>query len=186
MSPAIDNVVLLAIITNGFWLTIFFVAIVCFRFEIRALLSSLSSVSIAGNHFELGDKNLTIKSFSTLSNIFLDLLCDSNNTEKLAEVFSEVNAQQLSKFTRKYLIEAPKEEINFALIRNIAWIAGQRGSLGRGTSSGDTYRNLRRWYAGAYCKSGREKPDKIGLRYVSPEFVPGIPDGCKTSSSIRS
>jgi tetratricopeptide (TPR) repeat protein len=123
-----DNVVVLSIITNVFWLTIFLVAILSFRSEIRALLNSLSSVSIAGSHFELGDKNMTLKSFSILSNIFLDLLCATGNADKLVEVFSEVNAQQLFRFTRKYLVEATVEDINFVLIRNIAWIVYRKSS----------------------------------------------------------
>ena len=126
---SINDVVILAIISNAFWLTILIVCISFFRSEIRALLGSLSSVSIAGSHFELGDKTLTLKSYTILSNIFLDLLCDSQNAEKLVQVFSEVNTQQLTKFTIKYLLEAPKDEINFPLIRNIAYIAGRRGSL---------------------------------------------------------
>lgn len=125
----VSDVVLLAIISNAFWLTILLVCISFFRSEIRALLSSLSSVSIAGSHFELGDKSLTLKSYTILSHIFLDLLCNSANTDKLIELFSEVNAQQLTKFTIKYLIEAPKDEINFPLIRNVAAIAGRKGRL---------------------------------------------------------
>ena len=134
MNPAlhlssINDVVLLAIISNVFWLTIILVCIGFFRSEIKGLLGSLSSVSVAGSHFELGDKKLTLKSFAILSNIFLDLLSNSANTDRLAGLFSEVNAQQLTKFTMKYLLEAPKEELNFTLIRNIAYIAGQRGRL---------------------------------------------------------
>lgn len=125
----ISDVVVLAIISNAFWLALFFICVGFFRSEIRTILSSLSSVSIAGSHFELGDKALTLKSYAILSNIFLDLLCTSSNNDKLVGVFSEVNAQQLGKFAVKYLIEAKKEEINYPLIRNIAYIVGQRGSL---------------------------------------------------------
>jgi tetratricopeptide (TPR) repeat protein len=125
----INDVVLLAMISNAFWLTIFLVCIGFFRSEIRALLGSLSSVSVAGSHFELGDKKLTFKSYAILSNIFLDLLSNSANCDLVAGLFSEVNAQQLTKFTMKYLLEAPKEETNFILIRNIAYIAAQRGRL---------------------------------------------------------
>jgi len=121
-----DNVVVLAIISNAFWLMIFLGCIIFFRSEIRALLNSLSSVSVAGSHFELGDKSQTLKSYTILSNIFLDLLCNSLNREKFVEVFSEVNAQQLTKFTIKYLKEAPKEDINFLLMRNVAYIAGRK------------------------------------------------------------
>jgi len=124
-----DNVVRLAIISNAFWLTVFLCCIIFFRSEIRALLNSLSSVSVAGSHFELGDKSQTLKSYTILSNIFLDLLCNSLNREKFVEVFSEVNAQQLTKFTIKYLMEAPKEDINFLLMRNVAYIAGRRGRV---------------------------------------------------------
>ncbi|MFZ1081627.1 MAG: hypothetical protein WAO19_06855, partial [Candidatus Kryptoniota bacterium] len=42
---------------------------------------------------------------------------------------SEINAQQLTKFTIEYLTEAPKEDINFLLMRNIAYIAGRRANL---------------------------------------------------------
>ncbi|MBI3600829.1 MAG: hypothetical protein HY097_09350, partial [Nitrospinae bacterium] len=61
--------------------------------------------------------------------IFLDLLSNSNNNEKFVDVFSEINAQQLTKFTIKYLTEAPKEDINFLLMRNVAYIAGWRANL---------------------------------------------------------
>ena len=126
---AINDVVVLTLISNAFWLIVFLVCVGIFRTEVRALLSSLSSFSIAGSRFELGGKTLTLKSYSILSNIFLDLLCNSANAEKLAQVFSEINAQQLTRFTLKYLLEAPKEEMNFPLIRNVAYIAGRRGNL---------------------------------------------------------
>lgn len=124
-----DNVVVLSIISNAFWLVIFLGSLIFFRKEIRALLSSLSSVSVAGSHFELGDKSQTLKSYTILSNIFLDLLSNSLNNENFVSVFSEINAQQLTKFTIKYLAEAPKEDINFLLMRNIAYIAGRRANL---------------------------------------------------------
>ncbi|MDD5542669.1 MAG: hypothetical protein PHX83_05800 [Acidobacteriia bacterium] len=125
----INDVVMLGIASNVFWLAIFLISISLFRTELKALLGSLSSVSVAGSHFELGDKQRTLKSYAILSNIFLDLLCNSENIEKMAGLFSEANAQLLTKFTMKYLIEAPKEDTNFTLIRNIAFIAGQRGRL---------------------------------------------------------
>ncbi len=128
-ATSVNDVVILSIASNAFWLTVIIVLVVVFRSELRSLLSSLSSVSIAGSHFELGDKTLTLKSYTILSNIFLDVLANGANAEKLAGVFSEVNAQQLTKFTIKYLLEAPKEEINFTLIRNIAYIAGLTGRL---------------------------------------------------------
>ena len=124
-----DNVVVLSIASNVFWLTIVLVVVIFFRSEIKGALGSLSSVSVAGSHFELGDKTQTLKSYTILSNIFLDLLCNSNNNERLVEVFSEVNAQQLTNFTIKYLKEAPKEDVNFLLMRNIAYIAGRRANL---------------------------------------------------------
>ena len=124
-----DNVVTLSIISNAFWLTIVLACIIFFRNEIKGVLGSVSSVSVAGSHFELGDKTQTLKSYTILSNIFLDLLSNSSNNERFVEVFSEINAQQLTNFTLKYLKEAPKEDINFLLMRNIAYIAGQRANL---------------------------------------------------------
>ncbi|MFZ1083023.1 MAG: hypothetical protein WAO19_13980, partial [Candidatus Kryptoniota bacterium] len=59
-----DNVAVLAIIGDAFWLTIILGCIIFFRSEIRGLLGSLSSVSVAGSHFELGDKTQTLKSYT--------------------------------------------------------------------------------------------------------------------------
>ena len=125
----VNDVVILAIISNAFWLIIFLVCVFGFRSEIRSLLSSLSSFNIAGSRFELGGKLQTFKSYSILSNIFLEVLSDRANAEKFVPILSEVNAQELTQFTMKYLLEAPKEEINFPLIRNVAYIAGRRGRL---------------------------------------------------------
>jgi|SRR5215213_893371 len=124
-----NDVVVLAIISNAFWLTLFFVCVGVFRREIRSLLGSLNSFSVAGSHFELGSKNLTLKSYSILSEIFLNVLCNSPDLHKLAEQFSDVDIHHLTKFTTKYLLEAPKGETNFLLIRNVAYMAGRKGRL---------------------------------------------------------
>ena len=132
----IDNLVWIALANNLFWLGIAlaltYLAAHVFRTEISGLLSSLGSFSVAGTHFELRDKNLALKSYAILSNIFLDLLSDSAKRETLVAVFSEVNAQQLSTFTLKYLVEA-KTDINYPLVRNIAYIAGKRAGNAQDT-----------------------------------------------------
>ena len=124
-----NDVVWLSIANDLFWLAVVgavtFLCARVFRSEISAVLGSLTSFSVAGTHFDLRDKSLAMKSYSILSNIFLDLLSDSAKREQLVGVFSEVNAQQLSRFTMKYLLEA-KDEINYPLVRNIAYISGRR------------------------------------------------------------
>lgn len=124
----ISDVSVLAIISNAFWLTILVICLISFRSEIRALLGSLSSVSIAGGHFELADKALTLRSYAILSNILLDMLANGSNNDKWMALMSPVSAQQLGKFAIKYLNEAKKEDLNLPLIRNIAYIVGRIGS----------------------------------------------------------
>ncbi len=125
---AFNDVVLLAIISNGFWLVIFLVCIGIFNTEIRNLFNSLSSVNIAGGRFELGDRAMTLKSYTILSDIFLDIVSNSHNSVKLAGLLSEVNARQLIDFTKKYVKEVKKEELNLLLIRNVAYIANRKGN----------------------------------------------------------
>lgn len=126
---AFNDVVLLAIISNGFWLAIFLVCIGIFNPEIRTLFNSLSSVNIAGGRFELGDRATTLKSYTILSDIFLDIVSNTQNNLKLADLLSEVNAQQLINFTKKYVKEVKKEDLNLMLIRNVAYIANWKGNI---------------------------------------------------------
>jgi Tetratricopeptide repeat len=121
--------VMIAIVSNLFWLVILIVCIVLFRAEIRNALNSLNSVDIAGSHIKLSDRELAIRSYTTLSNIFVDRLSDSEVYSQFTALLSVSNAQQLNKFLREYVREVPRENLNLALVKNVAHIAFRKGYI---------------------------------------------------------
>jgi tetratricopeptide (TPR) repeat protein len=125
----ISDVLVLSFLSNFFWLTIFFTAVFIFRSEIRDLLGSLSSFSIAGGRFELKDRKSTLESYRILSSIFLDLLSEGSIANELVRFFSEANAERLGKFTLKYATEVKREDMNLALLRNVAFILSDKGNV---------------------------------------------------------
>lgn len=120
--------VMIAIVTNAFWLVILIACIVLFRPEIKNALNSLNSVDIAGSHLKLSDRELAIKSYTTLSNIFVDRLSDSEHYKEFIGLLSVSNAQQLNKFLGDYVNEVPPEKLNLPLAKNVAYIAYRKGN----------------------------------------------------------
>ncbi len=119
--------VMIAIVTNVFWLAILILTIVFFRTEIRNGLNSLNSVDIAGSHLKLSDRDKAIKSYTALSNIFVDMLSNEDYT-KFIDLLSVSHAQQLNKFLRLYLDEVQSENLNRALVKNVAYILYRKGN----------------------------------------------------------
>src|SRR2546421_10662707 len=105
-----SDVVWQGIISDVFWLTIFLVAIIVFRRELRAVISSLASFKVAGASFELRDKRATLESYAILTDILVEILSQRDSAEKLSQFISDNSARQLAKFTLKYAREVPKED----------------------------------------------------------------------------
>ncbi|HTY25946.1 MAG TPA: hypothetical protein VMC85_22650 [Desulfomonilaceae bacterium] len=154
--------VMIALVSNGFWLALLIFSLVFFRAEIRNALNSLSSVNIAGSHLELADRQMALKSSAILSNIFLDMLCTSES-KHLTPLLSESEAQQLNKFTIKYVEEVPKEELNLLLVSNIAWIGFRKGTL---ADSFSIYKSL-------VCKYPRHPSIHADYGYALLDTNPG-------------
>lgn len=121
--------VMIAIVSNLFWLVILIACIAFFRTEIKNALNSLNSVDIAGSHIKLSDRELAIRSYTTLSNIFVDRLSDSEVYTEFIALLSVSNAQQLNKFLREYVREVPRENLNLPLVKNVAHIAFRKGNI---------------------------------------------------------
>jgi tetratricopeptide (TPR) repeat protein len=122
----IDDVILQAIITNGFWLTLFVVTATLFRKELRALFSSLGSFSIAGGHFEFKDKRATFQSYTILANILVEMLSQRDSADKLAGMISDNGGRELSRFGIRYTNELG-EEADVDLLRNLVIILRRKG-----------------------------------------------------------
>ncbi len=130
--PCFNEHVMIAIVTSIFWLVLFGSCILYFGAEIKNALNSLNSVDIAGSHLKLSDRDKAIKSFTTLSNIFVDMLSNEDYT-KFIDLLSVSHAQQLNKFLRLYLDEVQAEKVqpenlNRALVKNVAYILFRKGN----------------------------------------------------------
>lgn len=124
----IGDVILQAIITNGFWLAIFVTIVALFRRELKSLFDSLASFSIPGGHFDFKDKKVTLQSYTILANIFVEMLLKRDSVEKLAGLISDSGARELSKFALKYAEEA-KDESDVELLRNLVIVLRRRGRV---------------------------------------------------------
>lgn len=114
--------VMISIVTNVFWLVILIAGIVVFRTEIRNAVNSLTSIEFPGSRLKLADRAATIRSFTILSNIFVDILSYRGEPDKFAELISVSHAQQLNKFLRLYLNEVKSEDLDRNLVKNAAYI----------------------------------------------------------------
>lgn len=129
MSP-LNDVTIMALASNAFWLIVIVIlmwaCVFAFRNEIKGLISSIVSVNIAGNRFELGDKERTNKSYLMLSTIFFDMLCNGSKTGELCDLISDTNSHQLYEFALQYIDDVPPEKSDVRLIRNVAKITSLR------------------------------------------------------------
>lgn len=120
---------IIAIVSNAFWLVILISCIIFFRQEIRNGLNSLSSVDIAGSHLKLENRERAIRSFATLTNIFVEMLSDGDEHTKFTGMLSVSNAQQLNRFLKDYLNEVQMENWDLTLAKNVAHIAHRKGYI---------------------------------------------------------
>lgn len=121
------DVVLLQIISYIFWFGLALLLVIVFNREIKALVGSLTSVNVAGAHFELRDNKTTIESYAMLSEIFVELLSSIDAAEQLYPMISDRNARRLAKFTLQYAEEVPKNEQDAELLKGVGHILGRRG-----------------------------------------------------------
>jgi tetratricopeptide (TPR) repeat protein len=130
---------IIAIVSNAFWLVILISCIIFFRQEIKNGLNSLSSIDIAGSHLKLENRERAIRSFTTLTNIFVEMLSDGDEHTKFTGMLSVSNAQQLNRFLKAYLEEVKKENWDLTLVKNVAHIAHRKGYV---SDSVELYKTL--------------------------------------------
>src|SRR5437764_5406421 len=125
---ALVNDVVLQLITNDiFWLTIFLAAVLIFRRELRAIFGSVGRFKIAGASFELKDKRATLEYYAILSSILIEILSQRDSAEKFVDLLSIRSAQQLVKFSIKYVKEVQQEDTDTELLKNVASIISRWG-----------------------------------------------------------
>jgi tetratricopeptide (TPR) repeat protein len=141
---------IIAIVSNAFWLVILISCIIFFRQEIKNGLNSLSSIDIAGSHLKLENRERAIRSFTTLTNIFVEMLSDGDEHTKFTGMLSVSNAQQLNRFLKAYLKEVPPENWDLTLVKNVAHIAHRKGYI---SDSVELYKTL--------LKKNPDRPDLL-------------------------
>jgi tetratricopeptide (TPR) repeat protein len=124
-----NDVILLQIVSNAFWLILVVVIIGVFHRQLKSLLDSLGSLGIAGTHFEFRDKKETLESYAILSEILLQVLERRDDAEQLALLISDKSAQRLANFTIRYTKEVPKDSQDVDLLLNVALVLGRKGRL---------------------------------------------------------
>jgi hypothetical protein len=97
-----SDAILVQIISNTFWLILVLLVIVPFRKEIKNLISSLGRFCVAGAKFELSDKESTLKSYTILSGVLIEMLSHRDSAKNLIPIISERSAQELAKFAKQY------------------------------------------------------------------------------------
>jgi len=122
-----SEAVILAIISNAFWLTILLLVVSMFHGELKSLLRSVEGFTIAGAEFEFTDKRSTLQSYAILSDIFVQILLQRESVNDLVRHMSNSNAHQLAKFTIKYTEEIPQQGQDPVLLKNVALIMGYKG-----------------------------------------------------------
>ena len=120
------DVLLQALITNVFWLTLFLVSVVAFRKPLAAVIGSLGKFNIAGASFELRATNSALESSVLLANVLIDVLSERKSAEKFHEVVSQASAVQLVRFIQKYIAEVPKDVQNVEMLKNVALLVGRK------------------------------------------------------------
>ena len=123
-----NEVIELAIISNGFWLVLILVAVLFFRIELKAILGSLGTFKVMGASFQLRDKRATLESYAILVNVLVEVLSERETAEKFYPVVSPHSARQLAAFARRYIDEVPVADRNVELIKNVALVVGRKGN----------------------------------------------------------
>src|SRR5207249_3379820 len=121
-----NDVILQALITNGFWLTVFLVSVITFRRPLASVIGSLGKFNIAGATFELREPIGTLASYVLLGNVLVDILSERESAEKFYSVVSQASAQQLVRFIQKYMEEVPVEGQNVEMLKNVALLIGRK------------------------------------------------------------
>jgi tetratricopeptide (TPR) repeat protein len=124
-----NDVVLLSLIGNGFWLVSIGSTLLLFKKEIRSVLSKVGSVSIGGSQFTFENKNDEARAYADLSDVLLTILSARDSGEKLVTILNHDNALKLAKFAKKYIIEVKESDQNLELLRSIAVILLQKDFL---------------------------------------------------------
>ena len=122
-----SEAVILAIISNAFWLIILLLVLGRFHGELKSLLSSIGGFTIAGAQFEFTDKRSTLQSYAILSDIFVQILLQRESVHDIVRHMSNSNAHQLAKFTIKYTEEVQQRHQDPVLLKNVALIMGYKG-----------------------------------------------------------
>jgi tetratricopeptide (TPR) repeat protein len=115
------------IVSNGFWLIVFLVAVLLFRKQLKDLLSSLAGFRIASAGFEFRDRKSTLEYYGILTNILVEILAQRDSAERFYQFISDASARQLVKFLSKYTKEVPEEDKDIEVLKNVALLVGRKG-----------------------------------------------------------
>ena len=121
-----SDVITQALITNGFWLTLFVVGVVTFRKPLATVIASLGKFNIAGASFELRTTSGTLESSVLLANVLVDVLSERESAERFYPFVSQASAVQLARFIQKYNAEVPGENQNVEMLKNVALLVGRK------------------------------------------------------------
>ena len=124
---AISDVVWAAIISDGFWLVILFVAVFLFRRELRALFGSLARFEIAGAIVELKDRQSSFEYYSAFTKILTDILSTKESAERFSGFISASSARELARVIRESAIRVPEDDQQIEIQKNVALIIGNKG-----------------------------------------------------------
>jgi len=123
-----DVVALVTILSNLFWLVLFFGVAILFRDELRLLLRSLSRFKIAGAVFEIKEGSGALEYYDIFSKILGEILAERDSAEKLYEYISPSTARELARFTLKYAKAVPKDQNEIEILKNVALLVGRKGN----------------------------------------------------------
>jgi predicted Zn-dependent protease len=121
------DLVLQGLISSVFWLSVFAIAVLAFRRELRGLLRSLTTLKVAGASFVLSDRKSTLESYAVLADILVDILSKPEAAPRVRELLTKSNGAQLAKVLVKYEDEVPEEDWNREFLRNAARVVGWTG-----------------------------------------------------------
>jgi len=117
-----NDVVVVELITNGFWLILLGGVALLFRKDLSILLGSLARFNVAGAAFEFKDKKDTIHSYALLSDTLIEILGRSDRIEDLLSLLEPSQIQKLGSFAIRYTSEVAESEWNDQLLRNISYL----------------------------------------------------------------
>jgi len=125
---SISDVGLVAITSNLFWLILFSGVMILFRNEFRLLLRSLGRFKIAGAVFEIKEGTPTLEYYDIFAKILGEILAKRDAAEMFYEYISPSTARQLAQFILKYAKNAPEDEAEIEILKNVALLVGRKGN----------------------------------------------------------